>query len=185
MPVVVKHLDGPRRTIVKIADRTLPACYLCGEINGQPVMFESESLDHMLLECPHESMVCCRVRFEQKVRQLSRSEEAVQQSPQALAFDQSELWAVMMLGTSWESFPVQSPMLVPLQLPWIQRQATPAEKAVAKQIRERVTVHDRDGIIRAVTCGCSRCWISGRRDCADITRLVRLQLCQGPNLLLW
>ena len=30
-------------------------------------------------------------------------------------------------------------------------QATPAEKGVAEQIRERVTVHDRDGIIRAVT----------------------------------
>ena len=86
-----------------------------------------------------------------KVRQLSRSEEAVQQSPQALAFDQSELWAVMLLGTSWESLPVQPPMPVPLQRPWIQNQATPAEKVVAKQIRERVTVHDRDGIIRAVT----------------------------------
>ena len=117
MPVVVKQLDGQRRTIVKIADRTLRACYLCGEINGQPGMFESESLYHMLLECPHKSMVRCRVRFEQKVRLLSRSEEAVQQSPQAPAFDQSELWAVMMLGTSWESFPVQSPMLVPLQRP--------------------------------------------------------------------
>jgi len=151
MPIVVKQPDGQRRTILKIVDRTLRACYLCGEINGQPGMFESESLYHMLLECPHESMVRCRVRFEQKVRQLSRSEEAVQQSPQVLAFDQSELWAVMMLGTSWASFPVQPPMPVPLQRPWIQKQATPAEKGVAEQIRERVTVHDRDGIIRAVT----------------------------------
>ena len=98
MPVVVKQLDGQRRTIVKIADRTLRACYLCGEINGQPGVFESESLYHMLLECPHESMVRCRIRFKQKVCQLSRSEEAMQQSPQALAFDQSELWAVMMLA---------------------------------------------------------------------------------------
>ena len=78
MPIVVKQLDGQRRTIVKIADITLRACYLSDEINGQPGMFESESLYHMLLECPHESMVRCRVRFEQKVRQLSRSEEAVQ-----------------------------------------------------------------------------------------------------------
>ena len=95
-------------------------------------MFESESLYHMLLECPHESMVRCRVRFKQKVLQLSRSEEAVQQSPQVLAFDQSELWAVMMLGTSWESFPVQPPMLAPLQRPWTQQQVTPAEKATAE-----------------------------------------------------
>ena len=75
IPVVVKQFDGQRRTIAKIFDRTLRACYLCGEINGQPGMFESESLYHMLLECPHESMVRCRVHFEQKVRQLSRSEE--------------------------------------------------------------------------------------------------------------
>ena len=73
-------------------DRALRACYLCGEINGQPGVFERESLYHMpLLECPHESMVRCRVRFKQKVFQLSRSEEAVLQSPQALAFDQSEM----------------------------------------------------------------------------------------------
>ena len=151
IPVVVKQFDGQRLTILKIADRTLRACYLCGEINGQPGVFESESLYHMLLECPHESMVRCRVSFKQKVLQLSRSEEAVQQSPQVLAFDQSELWAVMMLGTSWESFPVQPPMLAPLQRPWTQQQVTPAEKAAAEQIRARVTVHDRDGIIRAVT----------------------------------
>ena len=94
MPVVVKQFDGQRRTFARIADRALRACYLCGEINGQPGMFERESLYHMLLECPHESMVHCRVRFKQKVRQLSRSEEALQQSPQAPAFDQSELWAV-------------------------------------------------------------------------------------------
>ena len=115
---------------------------------------KSDAAAHMLLECPHESMVRCRVRFKQKVLQLSRSEEAVQQSPQAdydVAFDQSELWAVMMLGTSWESFPVQLPMLVPLQRPWTQHHVTAAEKAAAEQIRARVTVHDRDGIIRAVT----------------------------------
>ena len=105
----------------------------------------------MLLECPHRRMVRCRVRFKQKVLQLSRLEEAVQQSPQALAFDQSELWAVMMLGASWESFPVQPPMPAPLQRPWTQQQVTPAEKALAEQIRARITVHDRDGIIRAVT----------------------------------
>ena len=57
----------------------------------------------------------------------------------------------MMLGTSWESFPVQPPMLAPLQCPWAQQQVTPSEEVVARQIRARATVHDRDGIIRAVT----------------------------------
>ena len=153
IPIVVKQLGGQHRTITrgKIADRALRACYLCGEINGQPGMFESESLYHMMLECPHPSMDLCRVRFQQDVVALSGSDEAMLQSPQALAFDQSEMWAVMMLGTSWESFPVQPPMLAPLQRPWAQRQVTPAEKATAEQIRARVTVHDRDGIIRAVT----------------------------------
>ena len=42
-------------------------------------------------------------------------------------------------------------MLAPLQRPWAQQQVTPAEEAAAEQIRARVTVHDRDGIIRAVT----------------------------------
>ena len=108
LPVVVRQLGDQHRTIVrdKIADRALRACYLCGEINGQPNVFESESLYHMLLECPHESMHLCRKRFKQDVFLLSRSEEAALQSPQALEFDQSELWAVMMLGTSWVSFPV-------------------------------------------------------------------------------
>ena len=74
----------------------------------------------------------------------------VLQSPQALAFDQSEMWVVMMLGTSWVSFPVQPPMLAPLQRPWVQHQDTaPAENVIARGIRARGTVHDRDGIIRA------------------------------------
>ena len=49
IPVVVKQLGGQRRTLVKnkITDRALRACYMCGEINGQPGVFESESLYHM------------------------------------------------------------------------------------------------------------------------------------------
>ena len=113
-------------------------------------MFESESLYHMLVECPYPSMVLCRERLKKSVLDLSRSDEAVLQSPQLLAFDQSEMWAVMMLGTSWVSFPVQPPMLAPLQRPWVQHQDTPAENAIARGIRARGTVHDRDGIIRAV-----------------------------------
>ena len=57
----------------------------------------------------------------------------------------------MMLGTSWVSFPVQAPMPAPLQRPWVLHNVAAAEDAIAKEIRARVTVHDRDGIIRAVT----------------------------------
>ena len=64
MPITLKQLDGQHHAIVrnKIDDRALRACYLCGEINGQPGVFESESLYHMLVECPHPSMVFCRGR---------------------------------------------------------------------------------------------------------------------------
>ena len=34
---------------------------------------------------------------------------------------------------------------------WTQHEVAPVEKVVAEGIRARVTVHDRDGIIRAVT----------------------------------
>ena len=41
-------------------------------------------------------------------------------------------------------------MLAPLQRPWTQHHVTPAGNAIAEDIRARVTVQDRDGIIRAV-----------------------------------
>ena len=56
----------------------------------------------------------------------------------------------MMLCTSSMSFPVQPQMADPLHRPWTQLEVTPTEKAVAEEIRARVTIHDRDGIIKAV-----------------------------------
>ena len=47
----MKQPDGQAIVRDKIADRVLLTCYLCGEINGQPGVFESESLYHMLVEC--------------------------------------------------------------------------------------------------------------------------------------
>ena len=40
----------------RIQDRRLRACYLCDAIYGEPGIFESESLYHMLIECPHEAL---------------------------------------------------------------------------------------------------------------------------------
>ena len=132
LPISLKQLGGQHHAIKsivrnKIADRALRACYLCGEINGQPGVFESESLYHMLVECPHPSMALCRGRLKHDVFELSRSEEAVLQSPQALAFDQSEIWAVMMLCTSSVSFTVQPQMADPLHRPWTQLEVKPTE----------------------------------------------------------
>ena len=107
----MKQLDGQNHVIGRrkgrVYDRARRACYLCDENNGQPGVFESESLYHMLMECPHQSMVVCRDLLRQRVIELSMSEEAMLQSPERLAFDQSEMWAVMMLCTSSASFPVQ------------------------------------------------------------------------------
>ena len=49
-------------------------------------------------------------------------------------------------STTWYSVGFYSTLVQ-----WTQQQVTPAEKTTAEQIRARVTVHDRDGIIRAVT----------------------------------
>ena len=153
IPITVKQLDGQDHVIGRrkgrLDDRARRACYLCDEINGQPGVFESESLYHMLMECPHQSMVVCRDLLRQRVIELSMSDEAMLQSPEPPEFDQSKMWAVMMLCASSASFPVQLQM-EPLQRPWVQLVVSPAEQAVAEGIRARVATHDRDGIIRAV-----------------------------------
>ena len=94
----------------------------------------------MLVECPHSRMVFCRERLKHDVVELSRSDTALMQSPQPPAFDQSEMWAVMMLCTSSVSFPVQPHMAAPVTS---SVDSSFAEKAVAEGIRTGVTIHDR------------------------------------------
>ena len=58
-PSVVAALDympAPPMWIEKVGKKILRSCYLCGEINTQPGVFESESLYHMLNVCPNNSM---------------------------------------------------------------------------------------------------------------------------------
>ena len=121
----------------------------------------------MLVECPHPMMATCRERLKHDVVTLSRSDEAMLQSPKQLLFDQSEMWAVMMLCTSSVSFPVQPQMVAPLQRPWTPLVASAEEKAVAEGIRARATIHDRDCIIRAVA------WLRPLSDTA-VGQLARL-----------
>ena len=121
-PITPKQLDGQHHAVDRkgrIDDRTLRACFLCDEINGQPGVFESASLYPICwLNCPHPArMVFCREPPEAVTMlpvELSRSDEAILQSPQPPLFDQSEMWAVMMLCTSSVSFPVQPQMAAPL-----------------------------------------------------------------------
>ena len=57
-PVMPKQPD--RSVVLRIAgvkDGTLRACYMCKAILGQPGVFRGESLYHMLMMCPHASML--------------------------------------------------------------------------------------------------------------------------------
>ena len=63
----------------RIQDRRLRACYLCDAIYGQPGVFESESLYHMLVECPHPTLQDWRSDLKKAVVDLSKMDETVLQ----------------------------------------------------------------------------------------------------------
>ena len=147
-------------------------------------MFETESLYHMLVECTHPSIFCRGRLKPDDVVELSRSEEAILQSPQAPAFDQSEMWVVMMLCTSSVSFPVEPHMADPLHRPWTQHVVSSAEKAVRRGFARELQYMTAMGLSE-LWRGYNRSWTSGWISCAATTRLVRLQSCQGLNLLTW
>ena len=62
--VQARSASGTRRMALPglgvLKDRTLRACYLCEAIFGHPGVFESESLYHLLMVCPHVSMSTAR-----------------------------------------------------------------------------------------------------------------------------
>ena len=98
-PIASKQPD--RRVVPRIGrvdDKTLRACYLCEAIYGQPCVFESESLYHMLMVCPHESMSSARKSLKTDVENLCQL-EAGPLFPTPPEFGDSEIWAVMMLCT--------------------------------------------------------------------------------------
>ena len=74
---------------------------------GQSGIFESESLYHMLMECPHPALQDWRSDLKKAVVDLSKMDETLSQTKSLPSFDESELWAVMMLCMSTESFPTQ------------------------------------------------------------------------------
>ena len=83
--------------ILGVKDRTLRACYLCDEICGQPGVFESESLYHMLMSCQHTSMKDLRTRLMDDVKKLCQM-SVDDQSPEPPEFPNSylglsEIWA--------------------------------------------------------------------------------------------
>ena len=63
----------------RIQDRNLRACYLCDAIHGQPGIFESDSLYHMLMECPNPVLQEWRSDLKKAVVDLSNLETTLAQ----------------------------------------------------------------------------------------------------------
>ena len=95
--------------IGRVEDKTLRARYLCKAIFGQPGVFESELLYHMLMVCPHVSMFTARERLKTGVENLCQVEAGPIFPKPASEFGVSEIWAVMMLCTSAASLSPQPP----------------------------------------------------------------------------
>ena len=83
--------------IGSVKDRTLRACYLCEEILGQPGVFESESLYHMLMDCPHASMRDLRTRLRDDVTNLCQM-DVDHQSPGTTRVYVELLWCIRAVG---------------------------------------------------------------------------------------
>ena len=83
----------------RVENRTLRTCYLCEAIFGQPGVFESESLYHMLMVCPHHhaSMLNARERLKNDVKNKCQV-DASPLSPKPPEFGESEM--VIMLCTT-------------------------------------------------------------------------------------
>ena len=139
-----------RRIYERIQDRNFRACYLCDEIHGQPGMFESESLYHMLIECPNTVLQEWRSDLRKAVVDLSKLETTLAQSEDPPAFNDSEMWAVMLLCMSTKSLPVQQGHMPRLNRPLELLPISEESLVVAKDIRSGKPVHDRQAISAAV-----------------------------------
>ena len=133
----------------RIHDRWMRACYLCDAIYGQSGIFESESLYHMLIECPHEALKGWRRDLKNAVVDLSKLEETKLQAKRCPAFHESELWAVMMLCMSTDSFPNRR--LTPrVDRPLEVRPESDGARRDAEAIRLSKPTHDRQAITKVV-----------------------------------
>ena len=126
----------------RIHDRWLRACYLCDAIHGQSGIFESESLYHMLMECPHEALKDWRRDLRKAVVDLARLDETKLQAKSCPGFNEAELWAVMMLCMSTDSFPNHQPtprVNRPLEV----RPESDDARREAEAIRMSKPIHDK------------------------------------------
>ena len=134
----------------RIHDRWLRACYLCDAIYGQPGIFESKSLCHMLIECPHPALRGWRRDLEKAVVDLSRLEETRLQANSCPVFHESELWAVMLLCMSTDSFPRQPQLTLRVNRPLEVRLESDDARRDAEAIRLSKSIHDMQAINKVV-----------------------------------
>jgi len=133
----------------RIHDRWRRACYLCDAIYGQSGIFESESLYHMLIECPHEALEGWRMDLKKAVADLARLDETKLQAKSCPVFREPEMWAVMTLCMSIDSFPDHQPtprVNRPLEV----RPESDDARRDAEVIRMSKPTHDKPAINKIV-----------------------------------
>ena len=113
-------------------------------------MFESESLYHMLIECPNTVLQEWRSDLKKAVVDLSKLETTLAQSENSPAFNDSEMWAVMLLCMSTESLSVQQGQMLRLNRPLGLLPISEESLNVAKEIRLGKPVYDRRVISAAI-----------------------------------
>ncbi len=133
----------------RIRDRWRRACYLCDAIYGQSGIFESESLYHMLIECPHEALEGWRMDLKKAVADLARLDETKVQAKSCPEFREPEMWAVMTLCMSIDSFPDHQPT-PRLNRPLGVRPESDDARRDAEAIRMSKPTHDRLAINKIV-----------------------------------
>ena len=92
-----------------------------------------------------------RSDLKKAVVDLSKMDETLSQTKSLPSFDESELWAVMLLCMSTESFPKQLQQIPRLERPLeLLRAGSDEARRDAEEIRLRKPIHDRQAINKAV-----------------------------------
>ena len=113
-------------------------------------LLQSESLYHMLIECPNTVLQEWRSDLRKAVVDLSKLETTLAQSENPPPFNDSEMWAVMLLCMSTESFPAQQGQMLRMNRPLELLPISEESLSVAKEIRLGKPVYDRRAISTAV-----------------------------------
>ena len=104
----------------------------------------------MLMECPNPVLQEWRRDLKKAVVDLSNLETTLAQSENPPPFNESEMWAVMLLCMSTESFPAQQGQMPRLNRPFELLPTSEESMNLAKEIRFGKPVYDKRAISTAV-----------------------------------